>query len=289
MIDFEFSRIRLEYTALSDFKQPYFLGSAIRGVLGKRLKKMVCIKPHEECKNCEFNKTCPYTIIFETEAYLNQPSKYILQPEYSTKEIKDGDKLYVDITLLGFASNYWEFIIESLNTVIDLGKERFIKQTGIYHYHPFADKYFPLKAVVPRFNAANFFELKTGKDEVQVKFYPTSLKFNGNYIKFDEFNKDVLIKAIVSRISNVALNYGSKTEKIFIDKSKFEITDLNFKPAPMKRWSNRKKRKMIIPAIEGSFKIKGQLNEIYPYLSIIENINIGKSTSLGLGKVEVKL
>ena len=289
MIDFEFSKIRLEYTALTEFKQPYFLGSSIRGVLGRKLKKIVCIKPREECKTCEFNKTCPYTVIFETELYLNIPSKYVLQPQYSSKELKEGDKLYIDITLLGFASNYWEFIIQSLNTVINLGKERFIKQTGVYYYHPFADTYSPLKSFVPRFNAQNFFELKTGKNEMEVRLFPTSLKFYGKYIKAEEFNKNIFIKAVVSRVSNVAKNYGTKTEKIFIDKSKFEIADIRMKPSPMKRWSNRKKKKMLIPAFEGSFKIKGDLNEIYPYLTMLENINLGKSVSFGLGIVKTYL
>jgi len=289
MINFEFSKVRLEYTALSEFKQPYFLGSAIRGVLGRRLKKMVCIKPREECKTCEFNKTCPYTIIFETELYLNQPSKYVLQPEYDNKELNEGDKIYIDIALLGFASNYWEFIIQSLNTVINLGKDRFIKQTGVYYYHPFADNYVPLRNVVPRFNAYNFFELKTGKEKIKIKLFPTSLKFDGKYIKFNEFNKDILIKSIVSRVSNVAKNYGIKDEKIFIDKSKFVVEKQHLKPSPMKRWSNRKQRKMIIPAFEGELTIKGEINEIYPYLVMLENINIGKSTSLGLGVVKTYL
>ncbi len=289
MINFEFSKIRLEYTALTEFKQPYFLGSSIRGVLGRKLKKIVCIKPREECKTCEFNKTCPYTVIFETELYLNMPSKYVLQPQYSSKELKEGDKLYIDITLLGFASNYWEFIIQSLNTVINLGKERFIKQTEVYYYHPFADTYSPLKSFVPRFNAQNFFELKTGKNEMEIRLFPTSLKFYGKYIKAEEFNKDIFIKAVVSRVSNVAKNYGTKTEKIFIDKSKFEITDIKMKPSPMKRWSNRQKKKMLIPAFEGSFKIRGDLNEIYPYLTILENINLGKSVSFGLGVAKTYL
>ena len=289
MVEFEFSRIRLEYTALTDFNQPYFLGSSIRGVLGKRLRKIVCIKPREDCKVCEFNKTCPYTVIFETELYLNMPSKYVLQPEYNSRQLKEGDKLNIDITLLGFASNYWEFIIQSLNTVINLGKERFIKQSGIYYYHPFASSYEPLKSVVPRFNAKDFFDIRTGKEKINVRLFPTSLKFGGRYIKANEFSKDYLIKAVVSRISNIAQNYGSKTGKIFIDKSKLEISDQNMKPSPLKRWSNRKKKKMTVPAFEGNFKLKGNINEIYPYLLILENINLGKSTSFGLDVVRTDI
>ncbi len=275
MIDFEFSRIQIEFTALTSFTQPYFLGSSFRGILGKRLKKMVCIKPREECKHCEFRKTCPYTVIFETELYLNKPSKYILQPEYSIKEIKEGEKIYLNITLIGNASNYWEFIIESFNTVINLGKERFIKFSGT-------------KNIIEHLNAKDLLNKKSEKNRVLIKVYPTSLKFQGKFIKANEFNKDIFIKSILSRISNVAVHYGRKEGKIFIDKYKFETKDENFKPSPMIRWSNRKRKKMIIPAFEGEVVLEGELSEIYPFIHIIENINLGKSTSFGLGRIEIK-
>ena len=44
---------------------------------------------------------------------------------------------------------------------------------------------------------------------------------------------------------------------------------------------------MTIPAFEGYVQIKGDLSQIYPYLKIIETINLGKSVSFGLGKVNI--
>ena len=44
---------------------------------------------------------------------------------------------------------------------------------------------------------------------------------------------------------------------------------------------------MTIPAFEGRMTIKGDLSGIYPFLKIVENINLGKSVSFGLGSVEV--
>jgi hypothetical protein len=90
---------------------------------------------------------------------------------------------------------------------------------------------------------------------------------------------------MVLRISNIALNYGTKSERIFLNPEKFEIKDERFKPSPMERWSNRKKRKMIIPAFEGDFCLEGDLKEIYPYLELLKIINLGKSVSFGLGKL----
>ena len=44
---------------------------------------------------------------------------------------------------------------------------------------------------------------------------------------------------------------------------------------------------MNIPAIEGELTLTGDLNQIYGLLKIIENINLGKSVSLGLGSVKL--
>lgn len=288
MINFDFSTIRYVFEAVNEFETPYFMGSTFRGILGKKLKKMVCIKPLEECNKCEFRNTCPYTVIFETEHLLNKPSKYIMKPPFEKSKVIPGDKLFLEITLLGDTANYWEFITGSFSGVHHIGKERYIKLKNVEFLHPFENRYYPVKSFVPRFEAVNFFELRTGKKEIKVRLFPSNIKANGRVIKFSEFNKDILIKAVISRITNVAFNYGIKNEKIFINKDSFDMTNSEFRPSPLKRWSNRKKKHMLIPAFEGRFSLEGDLSEIYPYLNIIETINIGKSVSFGLGKIRLR-
>ena len=288
MINFQFSTIRYTFEAVNEFETPYFLGSTFRGILGRKLRKMVCIKPFEDCKKCEFRNTCPYTVIFETEHLLNKPSKYIMKPPFEKKKLKTGDKLFLEMTLLGDTANYWEFITGAYSGVHHIGKNRYIKLKDVEFLHPFESRYYPVKSFVPRFEAVNFLELITGKEIIDVRIFPSNIKANGEIIKFSNFDKDIFIKAIVSRITNVALNYGIKNEKIFIKKDRFDLVNLQLKPSPLKRWSNRKKRHMLIPAFEGSFSLKGDLSEIYPYLNIIETINIGKSVSFGLGKIKLK-
>ncbi|WP_457639477.1 CRISPR system precrRNA processing endoribonuclease RAMP protein Cas6 [Persephonella sp.] len=287
MVNFQFSVVRYDFTALNRFETPYFLGSVFRGILGRRLKKIVCIKPFEECKNCEFKATCPYTNIFETEAMLNQPSRYVMRPPFEKRELKEGSIITVEITLLGSTAGYWEFITEALSGTHNIGKERYIRLEKIYFLHPLQNEYHPVKSFVPRFEAENMLETVTGKEQLDIKIYPTSLKLKGSYIKASQFSKELLIKAVVSRVSNLALHYGTKKDKIFIDGSKFYIPGKNLKPAPMKRWSNRKQKHMIIPAFEGSLTLKGDLSEIYPYLNLIELLNLGKSVSFGLGRIKV--
>ncbi|SNZ09141.1 Uncharacterized conserved protein [Persephonella hydrogeniphila] len=287
MVNFQFSAIRYGFEALNDFEPPYFLGSTFRGIMGKRLKKMVCIKPREECKVCEFKMTCPYTVVFDTESVLNKPSKYIFKPPYIQKKIKKGESIILDMTLLGESSDYWEFITESFSGVLNIGKDRYLKLKEIKYFHPFEDRFHSVKSFVPRFEAVHFFEMITGENAIKIRLFPTSIKIKSEIIRYNSFNKDIFLKAVISRISNVALNYGIKNKKIFIDKNKFEIDQLELRPSPMRRWSNRKQKKMVIPAFEGSFVLEGDLKEIYPYLLVLEVINIGKSVSFGLGRLQI--
>ena len=289
MFNFEFSRIKLEFQSLNEFRTPYFLGSTFRGIMGRKLKKTVCIKPSlDSCKDCEFKMTCPYTTVFETEAILNQPSKYVMKPEFSNRNLKENEILTLEITLLGETANYWEFLINSFSGVLNIGKERYIKLKNIYFYHVKEEKYHPVKSFIPKFEAKDILNKRTDKKKIETRFYPTSLKNMGKIVRFDEFNKDIFIKSILSRVSVVSQNYGEKKEKLFINKENFNIGLQNLKPSPLKRWSNRKKKHMTIPAFEGEIVFEGELKEIYPYLKIIENINIGKSVSFGLGNVKIE-
>ncbi len=289
MFNFEFSRIKLEFQSLNEFRTPYFLGSTFRGIMGRKLKKTVCIKPSlDSCKDCEFKMTCPYTTVFETEAILNQPSKYVMKPEFSNRNLKENEILTLEITLLGETANYWEFLINSFSGVLNIGKERYIKLKNIYFYHVKEEKYHPVKSFIPKFEAKDILNKRTDKNKIEIRFFPTSLKNMGKIVRFDEFNKDIFIKSIISRISVVSQNYGEKKEKLFINKENFNIGLQNLKPSPLKRWSNRKKKHMTIPAFEGEIVFEGELKEIYPYLKIIENINIGKSVSFGLGNVKIE-
>ncbi len=289
MFNFEFSRIKLEFQSLNEFRTPYFLGSTFRGIMGRKLKKTVCIKPSlDSCKDCEFKMTCPYTTVFETEAILNQPSKYVMKPEFSNRNLKENEILTLEMTLLGETANYWEFLINSFSGVLNIGKERYIKLKDIYFYHVKEEKYHPVKSFIPKFEAKDILNKRTDKKKIETRFYPTSLKNMGKIVRFDEFNKDIFIKSILSRVSVVSQNYGEKIEKLFINKENFNIGLQNLKPSPLKRWSNRKKKHMTIPAFEGEIVLEGELKEIYPYLKVIENINIGKSVSFGLGNVKIE-
>lgn len=288
MINFEFTSLRYSFEVLTEFNLPYFLGSAFRGIFGRRLKKIVCIKPFEDCKVCEFKKSCPYTNVFETEAILNTPSKYVMRPPYKKIQVKPGDTIYIDITLLKDIIDFHQFITASFLDVLNLGKNRIVKLKEVEYFHPFENKFYKIKSFLPKFEAKDFFKLENNKKTLKLRLYPTTLKFDGKIIGVNDFNEDVFKKAIAQRLLNIAINYGSlENGKLSKEEFDFKISKSNLNPSPLKRYSNRKNTLMKIPAFEGNIEIEGNINSVYPYLKMLEVLSLGKSVSLGLGKFEI--
>jgi hypothetical protein len=284
---FPLSIIKLQFKVMTEFREPYFLGSAFRGILGKRLKTLSCIKPFlEDCKKCDYTISCPYSLIFETELMHNKPSRYVFRPPYKTRELKPNDILELDITLLDNAVDFFDFIKNSFEGFLYLGKDRIIKLDKVFYWDNKNKNFKEVKGFIPKYDINELIDFNKISSFMRIKLYPSYIKAFNRFVKYNEMDKSIFIKAIISRLSNLANAYGEKRDKIFIDINQFDI-QFNLKPSPMTRWSNRKNKKMIIPAISGTIEIKGNLEEIYPYLRAVEIVNIGKSTSFGLGMLKI--
>ncbi|NPA12341.1 MAG: hypothetical protein GXO62_08860, partial [Epsilonproteobacteria bacterium] len=103
-------------TLSSDYKLPYsFIGSTIRGAFGNALKKIVCINPKKECKNCFAQDGCLFYDFFERDF-----AKYRLEFELEGK---------VDFSLYLFeeASQKAPYVISTLYKAFKengIGKKR---------------------------------------------------------------------------------------------------------------------------------------------------------------------
>src|SRR5690606_13300077 len=61
----ETAEINVAFKALGNGKIPDYFGAIFKGVLGKSLHELVCIRPEWSCTKCPFNSTCPYGSSFE--------------------------------------------------------------------------------------------------------------------------------------------------------------------------------------------------------------------------------
>ena len=102
----------------------------------------------------------------------------------------------------------------------------------------------------------------------------------------------VLIRACLRRIAALEEAYGGgepnldyrglvkRAEKITILKSHLRWQQLF-------RWSNRQRKKVSLSGLGGTNTYQGDLEEFMPILRYCEQVNIGKQTVFGLGKIGV--
>jgi len=120
---------------------------------------------------------------------------------------------------------------------------------------------------------------------------PTRLKFDGRLSPTLEFH--ILLRNLLRRIS--LLSYFHCGEELNLDfkglieiSQKVKVKKDNLSWFDWERYSNRQDTKMMLGGFIGSITFKGNFKEFIPFLLLGEYIHVGKGTSFGLGKYEIK-
>lgn len=120
---------------------------------------------------------------------------------------------------------------------------------------------------------------------------PTRLKFDGNLSPKPEFH--ILFRNLLRRIS--LLSYFHCAEQLdldfkgLIEKSKeVRVRKEKLSWYDWERYSNRQDTKMMMGGFIGSITFEGDFEPFLPFILLGEYVHVGKGTSFGLGKYEIK-
>ena len=72
-------------------------------------------------------------------------------------------------------------------------------------------------------------------------------------------------------------------------KENIQILENNLYWKDNKRYSLRQKHSMLLGGLQGEIKYKGNLAIFMPFLMVAKDLHLGKQTSFGLGKIDVKI
>lgn len=113
-------RFSLELEMRESGHLPEFTGSAVHGLFGLALRRLVCVTGLSDCEGCQLLPACWYTRLFASRtndgrlAHAPQPLIFALQAEGPLR-LEKGDKLSLYMTLLGeqradlhFVWNAWQ-------------------------------------------------------------------------------------------------------------------------------------------------------------------------------------
>lgn len=299
--NFKYVKLKVRLKALEDSKLPSYLGSTLRGTIGHTLKKVSCINPGTDCKNCDRHNSCVYSNVFvcvdtsNSGDMLNSintaPNPFVIYSQRNNKNvIKKDDHIYFDITLLGKAVSYMHFFLHAISQIENLGlganRKKFRVDCIIDDIS--GDKIMEHNhCYINNFRDYTFKSEHYNKNRVKIRFdTPLRVKENGKFTQNISF--EVLIKNIMRRASMI-YQYHMDEDIVLdiqdiINKAKQVKTEkISIKWNKLNRYSSRVQKKMSIGGVTGTVIYKGPIGSFVPLLSLGEIIHVGKGCTVGLG------
>ncbi len=261
--NFNLSIISLKFKPVD--KDYRFYGSYYRGMLGRNLKRRFCVLRDMECKECPLSDKCLYMLSFEKY-------KDILFPPYI---INRSSKDSLRITLIGSFTQFSEIYMDAF-------KRLNLQEAGFYN--PFSNKIESKKLIL---NSEHFATFNNFSNEIMVEVKFIRLKKDSKMLPCEDFTFETLLKAVEKRVYLTNKYYGNPNLKVYLPKVEIEYKKNDCRYEKIYRYSNRQKRKMLIPSMSAKFLITKGTKELFPYLYLASFLNIGTNASMGFGSIYI--
>jgi hypothetical protein len=290
---------------------PPFPGSMLRGALGHSLKKVVCALRNQRCDTCLLNRQCLYARIFENKSTTTEnlnlaslPHPYVIgwHPELA-RSYRKGEYFRFSLVLMGaFVETLPYFVYavdrmgeEGLGKADDTGKRNQMALAKVLYDDRIL--YSREKPELPAEIPCQKVSLEPAEpsekiEQVQLNLItPLRVKQNGKFTKDLDF--PLLISSITRRLEGLWHCYGS--HPITFDRNtlmsqarQITTTASNLRWQDQPRYSNRQASEMQLGGVLGTIAFEGDITPLLPMLKAAEQVHIGKATSFGLGKVQMK-
>ena len=268
----------MKYTKISVFipnvKPPFFMGSQLRGAFGYGLKKVVCINPSFKCDGCFATENCIYYDFYERKNIYHK---------YRFDFRLNQDTYKYNLYLFNEATKELPYILSAIHQTITkfgFGVER---KTYDFFTIKVNDKlvYDGENFNIPENNVMEFINDDYKDDFILKIITPIRMK------KDSKLAVDIDLEDIIRSIYHKELGLSSLDIKKLPFEVKAEIKK-QLKWQKLSRYSNRQNTKMKIDGVIGEMRIKNIDEKSYRYLKLGEIIGVGKLTTFGLGKIEIK-
>ena len=286
---------------------PSYKGSTFRGGFGNAFKKIVCASRERICESCLLKGKCVYSYVFETppppdtskmKKYPFAPHPFVITPPLEeTRVYRKGEPISFELTLVGKSIEYLPYFIFTFDELgrIGIGKGRGtyqlteVKSNGKTIYSS-SDKI--LKNGFPIIRTQDLQPSGSSLSVLYLNFLtPTRLKFDGVLTPKLEFH--ILIRNLLRRIS--LLSYFHCGEELVLDfkgiiqkSQNIRAVESNLSWLDWERYSNRQETRMKMGGFVGSIIFEGDLEPFLPFILLGEHLHVGKGTSFGLGKYEIR-
>ncbi|MDX9708193.1 MAG: CRISPR system precrRNA processing endoribonuclease RAMP protein Cas6 [Trichloromonas sp.] len=306
-------RYRIFLKAEAQLNLPEFKGAALRGLFGHALRQVACTIPGEDCRVCPFAGECAYAVLFESMPpvgfpdagkYRDFPRPYLINPPLSRRQTySPGQCLVFDLVLVGLAAEYLPHVIYAFDS---LGRSGFggrgrcsvARVENIDEHGAAAVVFRDGNLLGPGQALLLSGEEPVAGHEISLNLHfitPARLESKGKLQdQAPEFG--FLIRTFAQRVALLASLYcaaGDPRDLIqpdFFDQAEtVHLLDSDVEWREHERFSTRQQARLKQGGIVGTAVYQGPIQPFIPYLRLMLYLNIGKSTTFGLGRVSVTL
>ena len=304
-------RLRMTLQAEEPAMMPAYQGSMLRGAFGHALRRTVCVMgPRQTCASCVLRQACVYTRIFEPFVEGEPPPflrgvdqavrPYVFEPLGVAGRLEPGETLRFDLLLFGQAVDLQAYAILAVErmaaTGLGSGRARFrlvlveTADSGGGTRRLFAAGS-PPSSVPVRPSVPPPAILPPGP--VSLHFLtPLRLKVRDHLNDKPTF-RDLAFN-MLRRVLELAHFHVPGAEvnwsfRDYLDRAKdVHITGGDLRWHDWERWSQRQQTAMKLGGLVGHLRLSGDLAPFAPLLCTAEIVHVGKGSTFGLGKVEIK-
>jgi len=288
---------------------PAYKGSTLRGGFGYAFKKVVCALKNQDCPACLLKEKCLYSYVFETpppantrimRKYKAAPHPFIIEPPLERQRIyKPGAEFQFGLILIGRAIDYLPYFIYTFDelgrTGIGKGKAGFdlvsVNCNGDQIYDSQTKTLKPIDIPQPGVERSLPFSLQPSA--LCLSFLtPTRIQYNEHLTLDLEFH--ILVRNLLRRLSLLYYFHcnGDPSNwdfKGMIEKAKeVKVKKENLRWYDWERYSGRQETRMKMGGFVGEITFEGEIEPVIPLIRMGEVLHVGKGTSFGLGKYEIR-
>ncbi len=277
------ARIRVQARARSAGRQPGYLGSSLRGVLGHALRAKLCLPFHRSpCAD----PNCVYTELFEPRgapetglrSWSDVPRPFVIEaPVEDISNVQPDQRLGFDILLFGTARGRREEVTEAMGQGLaeGLGQDRVS---------------FDVEEMLSIDEAVDVGGHRDGQDVRVVFPLPTRIQADGKLQT--QMSCGLVVRALLERLSALLCVYhGGMPELDFKEIVKeancVPLVASTLKLQRLARHSNRQGKLIPLDGMVGDLVLGGGavLDAVWPLLRAGQVVHVGKGSVYGLGRI----
>lgn len=277
--------IKVSLVSMETAELPDYLGSALRGVVGRAL----------------YHDADAYNYLYANRTLSGNQRDVvnpyvIVPPTMGEASYHRGEELSFQIYLWGEAAQYLQPLINALKDIrkFGLGASRYpftlvkvthsLDQRVIWqddHFYAVAAR----RVVLP-------YQSLTDVRSVTLHMHtPLRIRRKGTLLESIDF--PTIIRNITQRMKAITTRYGGwldvkEAERVQRLSSDVSVAQHNLSMKNMQRYSNRLGEKMDFDGLTGSIRFEGELTPFVPWLYAAQILHIGRNTTFGMGRLSVE-